>query len=107
MVYGEGGIRQYYGYTKKQAEEMYKRDNVIFVNEGEKMERKQIKVYENIRKARKELGMTREAFAQMMNLSVSSIYFYEHAKQDPSLYGLVQMAETLGITIDELVFGKE
>lgn len=33
VVYGNEGIKQYYGYTKQQAKEMYQNDNRTFVNE--------------------------------------------------------------------------
>ena len=32
VVYGNEGIKQYYGYTKQQAKEMYQNDNRTFVN---------------------------------------------------------------------------
>lgn len=33
VVYGIDGIKQYYGYTKRQAEKQYKKDCKTFVNE--------------------------------------------------------------------------
>lgn len=33
VVWGVDGIKQYYGYTKKQAEQKYKEDCKTFVNE--------------------------------------------------------------------------
>ena len=38
VVYGSEGIKQYYGYTKQQAKEMYQNDNRTFVNEKRRME---------------------------------------------------------------------
>lgn len=36
IIYGLGGVRQYYGYTKAAAVAKYKKDNPVFVDKPER-----------------------------------------------------------------------
>lgn len=65
-----------------------------------------LKVAQNIRLARLRAGYTQEELAQVLEKQQSSISQIELGSYAPNLYLAMQMAEALGCSIDELVYGE-
>jgi len=57
----------------------------------------------NIKKIRKEKGITQEKMASFMNISQQSYSDLENEKMIPGINRLVEIANILGVTLDELV----
>lgn len=58
---------------------------------------------ENIRDARKAMGMTQEQLAQKIGLTKNSVSFYETAKRMPSIETMSIMRHVLDTSLDDLV----
>lgn len=61
---------------------------------------------ENIKRLRKEKGISQEYAAQKIGVSVQSVSLWEENKTVPSIENLVALSEILGVTVDELL-GRE
>lgn len=62
-----------------------------------------IKLSENIRFFRKQLGLTQEQLAKKLNGKKSLISNYENGYSTPDIYVLCQLANIFDVTLDELV----
>lgn len=63
---------------------------------------------ENIRFYRKQLGMTQQQLAGLLNGGKSLVSNYENGYSTPDIYTLCRLAEIFDITLDELVeYAKE
>lgn len=56
-----------------------------------------------IKEYRKKKGLTQKDFAENLGLSQNSMSQYETGTREPNILTLVQIAEHLGITVDELI----
>lgn len=59
-----------------------------------------------IRRLRKESGVSVKALASNAGVSAMSIYRYEQGKRKPDLDTAAKIAKTLGVHIDELIEKK-
>lgn len=64
-------------------------------------------MYHRIRKAREELGYTREQFAELLDVSVSYMAEVERGRTGISVKMLVKICHVLGLSADYLLFGEE
>ncbi len=62
-----------------------------------------IKLAENIKFYRNELGFTQRTLAEKVLVAQSRISKYENGYSTPDVYTLCRLAEIFGITLDELV----
>ncbi len=62
-----------------------------------------IKLAENIRLNRKQMGMTQEQLAEKVHGKKSLISNYENGYSTPDIYMICQLADIFGVTLDELV----
>ncbi|RXK83773.1 helix-turn-helix domain-containing protein [Filimonas effusa] len=58
---------------------------------------------ENLKKARKEKGLTTREFADIADIAHSQVWKLESGLVDPSLTTLLAIAKTLDVSIDGLV----
>ena len=58
---------------------------------------------ENLRKSRKRKGYSQEKLAKVLNYGYTAIANYESARNEPSFDCLIKLAETLDVTIEELL----
>ncbi len=61
------------------------------------------KIAENIRFYRKQLGLTQEGLAEMLNGKKSLVSNYENGYSTPDVYTLCRLAKIFEISLDELV----
>jgi transcriptional regulator with XRE-family HTH domain len=61
---------------------------------------------QNLVKFRKEKGLTQEDLVRLSGVAISQIRRYEADKASPSLDVIIKLAKSLGVSIDEMVFGK-
>ena len=64
-------------------------------------------MYMRIRKAREELGYTREKFAEKLDVSVSYLAELERGRTGISVKMLVKVCNVLGLSADYVLFGAE
>ena len=64
-------------------------------------------MYMRIRKAREEMGYTREKFAEKLDVSVSYLAELERGKTGISVKMLVKVCNVLGLSSDYILFGEE
>ena len=64
---------------------------------------KKLKIAENIKFYRLQLGLTQEKLANLLNGKKSLISNYENDHSTPDIYTLVELANIFNITLDELV----
>lgn len=64
-------------------------------------------VGDNIRKLRKEKGLTQKELAEKLNTHYTNINRIENHKYIPSLNTLMQVADLFDVTLDYLATGKE
>jgi transcriptional regulator with XRE-family HTH domain len=64
-------------------------------------------VGDNIRKLRKEKGLTQKELAEKLNTHYTNINRIENNKYIPSLNTLMQVADLFDVTLDYLATGKE
>lgn len=62
-----------------------------------------VKISENIKFYRKQLGLTQEELAHMLNGRKSLVSNYENGYSTPDIYTLCKLAQIFGIGLDELV----
>lgn len=60
----------------------------------------------SIKQLRQKLGMTQEEFSELSGVSRVSIGNYERGDREPTVSIAIAIAESLGVTFDELVFAK-
>ena len=60
-----------------------------------------------IREIRRQRHLTQEKLAEMVDLSVPYISHLERGSKKPSMEVLVRLAENLGVTVDQLLAGKQ
>lgn len=61
---------------------------------------------ENLKKLRKEKGLTTRQFADLADIAYSQVWTLESGKGDPSLTTLLTLAHTLEVTLNELVYDE-
>ncbi|MBW1899569.1 MAG: helix-turn-helix transcriptional regulator [Deltaproteobacteria bacterium] len=61
---------------------------------------------EKLSKLRKEKGFTQQGLAQKIGVGISQIKRYEGRKSSPTLEIIKNIAKTLGVSSDELIFDK-
>ena len=64
-------------------------------------------MHARIRKAREDLGYTREKFAELLDVSVSYLAELERGRTGISVKMLVKVCKVLGLSADYILFGKE
>ncbi len=64
-------------------------------------------MYKRIRKAREDLGYTREKFAEKLDVSVSYLAEVERGRTGISVKMLIKMCELLGLSADYILFGEK
>ena len=64
-------------------------------------------MYRRIRKAREDLGYTREKFAEKLDVSVSYLAELERGRTGISVKMLVKVCNVLGLSADYVLFGNE
>ena len=64
-------------------------------------------MYMRIRKAREELGYTREKFAEKLDVSVSYLAELERGRTGISVKMLVKVCNVLGLSADYVLFGND
>ncbi|MBQ2268713.1 MAG: helix-turn-helix transcriptional regulator [Bacteroidaceae bacterium] len=60
-----------------------------------------------IRKAREEMGYTREKFAEKLEVSVSYLAELERGRTGISVKMLIKVCDVLGLSADYILFGEE
>lgn len=61
---------------------------------------------QNLRRIRHKMGMTQVEFADWLQISHPTLCNWERGKKKPQLDCLLEVAEKLGLSLDELVFGE-
>lgn len=64
-------------------------------------------MYMRIRKAREDMGYTREKFAELLDVSVSYLAEVERGRTGVSVKMLVKICHVLGLSADYVLFGEE
>lgn len=64
-------------------------------------------MYMRIRKAREDLGYTREKFAEKLEVSVSYLAELERGRTGISVKMLIKVCNVLGLSADYVLFGSE
>ena len=64
-------------------------------------------MYTRIRKAREELGYTRERFAEKLEVSVSYLAEVERGRTNVSVKTLLKICDLLGLSADYVLFGDQ
>lgn len=64
-------------------------------------------MYMRIRKAREDIGYTREKFAELLDVSVSYLAEVERGRTGISVKMLIKVCHVLGLSADFLLFGEE
>lgn len=64
-------------------------------------------MHTRIRKAREDLGYTREKFAEVLDVSVSYLAELERGRTGISVKMLVKVCKVLGLSADYILFGEE
>lgn len=64
-------------------------------------------MHTRIRKAREEMGYTRERFAEMLDVSVSYMAEVERGRTGISVKMLIKICDVLGLSADYILFGNE
>ena len=67
---------------------------------------KEIKFAENLERIKKERNITDKIIGDSADIASCSICAYRKGNQLPNIYNVCRLAEGLGITLDELVYGK-
>ncbi|MBP3579459.1 MAG: helix-turn-helix transcriptional regulator, partial [Lachnospiraceae bacterium] len=60
-----------------------------------------------IAQLRKEKGLIQEELSQMMEVSAQAVSKWENDQTCPDIASLPKLAKILGVTVDELLSGKE
>ena len=64
-------------------------------------------MYKRIRKAREDMGYTRERFAELLDVSVSYLAELERGRTGISVKLLIKVCDVLGLSADYVLFGTE
>lgn len=64
-------------------------------------------MYMRIRKARENMGYTREKFAELLDVSVSYLAEVERGRTGISVKMLIKICHVLGLSADYILFGEE
>lgn len=64
-------------------------------------------MYMRIRKAREDMGYTREKFAELLDVSVSYLAEVERGRTGVSVKMLIKICNVLGLSADYVLFGEE
>lgn len=64
-------------------------------------------VGKNIRYFREESGMSQEELAEKLNVTRQAVSSWELGKTEPDIETLHRIADALGVTIEEIVYGYE
>lgn len=64
-------------------------------------------MYMRIRKAREDLGYTREKFAEKLDVSVSYLAELERGRTGISVKMLIKVCKVLGLSADYVLFGND
>lgn len=64
-------------------------------------------MYMRIRKAREDMGYTRERFAEILDVSVSYLAELERGRTGISVKLLIKVCRVLGLSADYVLFGSE
>ena len=64
-------------------------------------------MYMRIRKAREDMGYTREKFAEKLDVSVSYLAELERGRTGISVKMLIKVCNVLGLSADYILFGTE
>lgn len=64
-------------------------------------------MYMRIRKARENIGLTREQFAEKLDVSVSYLAELERGRTGISVKMLIKVCHVLGLSADYVLFGAE
>ena len=67
----------------------------------------QSKLSENLKRLRKERGLTQQALADRLGLTRPTLGAYEEGRSEPKLSVLIDMAACFDITVDALVRGSQ
>lgn len=65
------------------------------------------KISRNIKKIRKEKGITQEALAEKLFVTRQAVSNWENDKTKPDIESLEMLAEALGVDIEELIYGEK
>ena len=63
-------------------------------------------MYMRIRKAREDVGYTRETFAELLDVSVSYMAEVERGRTGISVKMLIKICKVLGLSADYVLFGE-
>lgn len=66
----------------------------------------EIRINENIRKYRKEMGIGQETLANALGVTIQAVSKWETAGSMPDITLLPQIAEFFGVTLEELFYGR-
>ena len=66
----------------------------------------QINVANNIKKYRKEQGLSQEALAEKLRVTSQAVSKWECMQSIPDIYAMVEICELMGISLDKLVLDK-
>lgn len=64
-------------------------------------------MHTRIRRAREEMGYTREKFAELLDVSVSYMAEVERGRTGISVKMLIKICNVLGLSADYILFGEE
>lgn len=64
-------------------------------------------MYTRIRKAREDMGYTREKFAELLDVSVSYMAEVERGRTGISVKMLIKICKLLGLSADYILFGEK
>ena len=64
-------------------------------------------MYMRIRKAREDMGYTREKFAELLDVSVSYMAEVERGRTGISVKMLIKICDVLGLSADYVLFGEQ
>lgn len=62
-------------------------------------------VGKNIKRFRTEKGITQDELAEVLNVTRQAVSNWENEKTQPDIETLNSIAETLGVTVEELIYG--
>lgn len=61
----------------------------------------------SLKQRRKSMHMSTYQFSELLGIARQSLMKYENGEFMPQLYTALRMANNLGISVDELVFGEK
>lgn len=82
--------------------------NFLFLSIG--LEEKDMLFHENLKKYRLMVGCTQSQMARFLGMTERGYRYYENGQREPSLSALIQIADFMNVSLDQLVgrqFPKE